>query len=54
MGKGVGKGEHRGVGKGKGVGIGKDVGEDVALQDKMVYTLCAKFPNGPVMYCVLD
>ena len=25
-----------------------------ALQDKMVYTLCAKFPHGPVMYCVLD
>ena len=24
------------------------------LQDKMAYTLCAKFPHGPVMYCVLD
>ena len=25
-----------------------------ALQDKMVYTLCAKFPHGQVKYCVLD
>ena len=24
------------------------------LQDKMVYTLCAKFPHGQVKYCVLD
>ena len=26
----------------------------VTLQDKMVYTLCAKFPHGQVKYCVLD
>ena len=26
----------------------------ITLQDKMVYTFCAKFPHGPVMYCVLD
>ena len=26
----------------------------LSLQDKMVYTLCAKFPHGQVMYCVLD
>ena len=24
------------------------------LQDRMAYTLCAKFPHAPVKYCVLD
>ena len=27
---------------------------EITLQDKMVYTLCAKFPHGQVKYCVLD
>ena len=28
--------------------------ESYPLQDKMVYTLCTKFPHGQVKYCVLD